>query len=77
MRITLNDGRVLASEPTIARGNPENPLSDAEILEKYHSLADPILGRRRAAEIEHLVSGLAHDQTHDGTLLRQLLAPAN
>ena len=77
VRITLNDGRVLASEPTIARGNPENPLSDAEILEKYHSLADPILGRRRAAEIEHLVSGLAHDQTHDGTLLRQLLAPAN
>ncbi|MDA0707578.1 MAG: MmgE/PrpD family protein [Proteobacteria bacterium] len=37
--IELYDGRVLSSPPGIARGNPENPLSDAEIKEKFFELA--------------------------------------
>ena len=44
LRITLADGRTLVSEPARARGNPENPLSDAELLDKYRALATPVLG---------------------------------
>lgn len=45
-RIILTDGRVLASDTTPARGDAERPLSDAEILEKFHLVASPALGAR-------------------------------
>lgn len=44
--ITLQDGTTLTSEPLEARGNPGNPLSDAEIENKYRQLAQPALGER-------------------------------
>jgi len=61
VRITLKDGRILASEPAIARGNPENPLTDNELRGKYRSLAEPVLGVGRAARIERLVDALHND----------------
>ncbi len=38
-RILLKDGTELLSEPSIARGNPENPLTEQELVDKFHSLA--------------------------------------
>lgn len=38
-RIVMSDGRELISEPCVARGNPENPLTGDELIEKYHTLA--------------------------------------
>ena len=58
VRITLKDGRVLASEPAIARGNPENPLTDDEIHGKFRTLAEPVLGIERTARIEEAVAAL-------------------
>jgi 2-methylcitrate dehydratase PrpD len=55
---TLKDGTQLTSTPAIARGNPENPLSDAELREKYDLLAEPVLGVERAARIRELVARL-------------------
>ncbi len=40
-RIVMNDGRELVSEPAVARGNPENPLSRDELIDKYKTLASP------------------------------------
>jgi 2-methylcitrate dehydratase PrpD len=51
----LHDGTRLTSQPAIARGNPENPLSDAELLDKYHLLAEPVLGTARAQHIKACV----------------------
>jgi 2-methylcitrate dehydratase PrpD len=59
--ITLGDGRTLVSEPARARGNPENPLSNDELLDKYRALATPVLGRARTARIEAIVASLATD----------------
>lgn len=69
---TLNDGTHLISEPAIARGNPENPLSADEITEKFHLLANPILGADRAQQIKTLVSQLM-DKPESLNKLRQLL----
>lgn len=59
--VVLNDGSRFASTPAIARGNPENPLSDDEIFEKYQRLAHPVLGSDRTAQladkVEHLGRG--------------------
>lgn len=43
-KITLDDGSVMTSEPCEARGNPSNPLSDAEMEDKYLQLSHPLLG---------------------------------
>lgn len=75
VRIVLNDGRALASEPARARGSPENPLSDAALQSKYFELAEPVLGGPHAQRIERLVSELRHGGTLD-KLLEELLLPA-
>ena len=58
VRITLRDGRVLASPDTAARGSAENPLDDAEITAKYRELAVPVLGAARAGRIERAIVAL-------------------
>ena len=47
--IELNDGSVHISEPTEAPGDPEDPVSDKIIQEKFLSLTDPVLGESHAA----------------------------
>lgn len=48
VRIELRDGRsVLHLQPT-RRGDPDEPLSDADLSEKFHELADPVLGHATA-----------------------------
>jgi 2-methylcitrate dehydratase PrpD len=73
VRITLNDGRMLASEPAIARGNPENPLTDNELRGKYRSLAEPVLGVGRAARIERQVDALHVDPAALRPLIEDLM----
>ena len=59
VRFDLKGGQVLESAPAIARGNPDNPLSDGEIRSKFHALAGPALGSRRAAALASAVDQLA------------------
>ncbi len=54
----LTDGRELQSKPYTPRGDPDNPLSDSEISEKFHLLSDGILGKTRAKKIEQLIPGI-------------------
>jgi len=72
--ICLRDGRMLRSEPTRARGDPETPLSDADLRDKFFAQSDPVLGRPRAERIKGLVSGLCDDAQLD-PLLAELLQP--
>jgi 2-methylcitrate dehydratase PrpD len=74
----LHDGTEMTSAPAIARGNPENPLSDTEILEKYHLLAVPVLGAERAERIYALVSELgASSKEALSELISLLLEPVH
>ena len=52
--ITLQDGTRLDAAPRTPRGDTDLPLSDAEISQKYHLFADPVLGQARADELEQL-----------------------
>lgn len=49
--LVLKDGRRIQDAPRTPRGDADLPLSDAEILQKYHLLSAPILGQARAEEI--------------------------
>jgi 2-methylcitrate dehydratase PrpD len=73
--VRLRDGRMLVSEPARARGNPENPLTDDELADKYRRLATPVLGAARAGRVEDLVTSLATSPTALLALVDELLAP--
>ena len=75
IRLRLADGRTLVSEPARARGNPENPLSDEELAEKYRGLATPALGKARTERIEWLVASLLTERNALPALLDELLSP--
>ncbi len=49
--LKMRDGRVLQSGDTHARGGPERPFSEADILDKYRALATPVLGTERTEAI--------------------------
>lgn len=57
-RFRLVDGRVLQSETLPARGDAERPLSDDEILAKFHANAGDFCGADRAKAIVAAVDGL-------------------
>jgi len=56
--VTLTDGRVLRSETTPARGDAERPLPAAEIVAKFHALAEPTLGAATARALREVIEAL-------------------
>ena len=57
--VVLKDGRRLDSGPRNARGGPENPISEDEIIAKYRDYAGTALGSNHAQAIEDAVRRLA------------------
>ena len=68
----LADGRVIQSDAYSPRGDPDDPLSDQEISDKYHILADDIIGKGRADKIEHLIENVEKQEFQLSTLLDQI-----
>jgi len=64
-RATLltKDGQRYQSEVTEARGDPEAPLDNDEIVRKFHHFADPSLGVGRANQIEAQVQKLGSGES--------------
>lgn len=46
--VRLRNGRTLSERVDYPRGHARNPLTDAEVEAKFHSVADPVLGADRA-----------------------------
>jgi hypothetical protein len=76
IEITLRNGEKLISPPTVARGDPENPLSNDDILLKFHSLAGDLSSDRRAV-IEQSVAALGSGKDALPTLMAAILAPVD
>ncbi|MBI2745804.1 MAG: MmgE/PrpD family protein [Burkholderiales bacterium] len=49
--ITLTDGRVIEQYAPCRKGDPEAPLSDADINDKFTELASPVIGAEAAARL--------------------------
>jgi 2-methylcitrate dehydratase PrpD len=69
--------QTLVSEPTRARGNPENPLADDELQNKYRALTEPVLGGARTRRIEQAIASLTTDRTALPALIAELLQAAS
>ncbi|MDJ0612094.1 MAG: MmgE/PrpD family protein [Rhizobiaceae bacterium] len=74
VHVTLKDGRVLKSERHQANGDPDTPLTDEEIIEKFHTLADPVIGEERANIMRGIVKHMEEGDTGQG-LISQLALP--
>jgi 2-methylcitrate dehydratase len=66
--VTLDDGSVLVSEVAFPPGHDQNPLSETQLAEKFHGLADPVLGRERAEHVWLRVCRLENDRAPQTTL---------
>jgi 2-methylcitrate dehydratase PrpD len=58
-RATRLDGSVVETDVDDARGTPGNRLTDAELAEKFHELAGPVVGAERARQLEQAVWTIA------------------
>jgi 2-methylcitrate dehydratase PrpD len=58
MIVTMDDGRKLVSQVDYPKGSIQNAMSDAELRGKFESLASPVLGASRAAEIADKVAAI-------------------
>ncbi len=73
--IELNSGEPLTSERHTARGDPEDHLTMDEIHQKFHVFASPIIGEKRASEIETIIMQMGESKNLDD-LLAALMLPA-
>jgi 2-methylcitrate dehydratase PrpD len=51
VEIEMNDGRRFRHHQTTRKGDPDDPLSDAELNAKYDELAAPVIGRAAAMRL--------------------------
>jgi 2-methylcitrate dehydratase PrpD len=49
--VRLRDGTELRAHVPHARGSIERPLTDAELVSKFHGQADPVIGRSASLEV--------------------------
>jgi len=50
--VHLADGRTLTHHRPTRKGDPDDPLSEAEVAAKFRALAAPVIGPERAADLE-------------------------
>ena len=68
--VTLDDGQTLVAEVAFPPGHDKNPLTDAQLARKFHRLADPAIGRRRADQVWERVMRLETDpEPHESIAL--------
>lgn len=72
--IITKSGERFASDVTPARGDPENPLSDEAIEEKFRAYCLPVLGSERTGRLHGAIMGLGSD-SDTAELLRLLSEP--
>ena len=56
--MTLKDGRILKKDSSAYQGGPENPMSEAELDEKFTACAELALPREKLARALELLKGI-------------------
>ncbi len=72
----LQDGRQIQSKPNTPKGDPDNPLSDREISDKYHQLANPVIGSKKANAIQQSIAQVDREDFELENLLGLIFSPS-
>ena len=75
VEVVLRDGRTRTASTTVVRGDFEDPVPGAEIVEKFLALAAGPLGAGRARDVVRVVEET--ERLEDVRDLTALLAPAS
>ncbi|MBZ9810236.1 MULTISPECIES: MmgE/PrpD family protein [unclassified Mesorhizobium] len=75
VQIETTDGRLLDSGDVHARGGPEAPISEADIVAKYMEFSAPVLGEARAAAIRDAILGLTGTESRFSDLSALIYEP--
>jgi 2-methylcitrate dehydratase PrpD len=73
VRVILKSGEKLEAEVTMNKGDFEDPYGPGDLEKKYFSLADPVWGHEKAAEIHG--SAMSFEKVKDVNQLARLIAP--
>ena len=73
LKVTLKDGRILEKEEKFQKGNLQNPLTPAEMTDKYRGLAASVFSPERTETVISAVRRL--DELEDIRELTSLLTP--
>lgn len=60
MTLEMDDGARYVSQVDYPKGSIQNPMSDQELRAKFDSLAIPVLGEARAAQLAAMVAEIEH-----------------
>ena len=60
-RMSLQDGREVSAHVRFPKGDPENPLSWDELVEKYRTLARAVWERDKVERVQNAVQRLEHE----------------
>jgi 2-methylcitrate dehydratase PrpD len=69
VQIVLEDGRELLSETTTAQGDPENALTDTDLLQKFRSYTTSLV-----ADADQIAKMILNPEPHDTAFLMDALA---
>jgi 2-methylcitrate dehydratase PrpD len=58
LSLLLNDGTFVEHFSPYRKGDPESPLSDAELVDKFNELTIPVIGNERAEQLQRQVWSL-------------------
>jgi 2-methylcitrate dehydratase PrpD len=72
--VVTHDGRRLALREATCRGDPSDPMSDEQIVAKFHALAAPVITSANASQLEHAVANIAAHSDSPGRLGELLLS---
>jgi 2-methylcitrate dehydratase PrpD len=53
--VELKNGTRFSYTATIAKGHPENPMTEKEVLDKFRSNATSVISEKQSAELIHNV----------------------
>lgn len=56
--VTTASGATLEQRVRYQRGTPQNPMSEAELWEKFHRVVDAVTGPERGQQLEKAIAGL-------------------
>ncbi len=73
--VELTDGKTLKSGDIHARGGPEAPMEQADVIEKFHDLCATSINRQRSEAILETGLGLTDENASFGSLV-ELVTPA-
>lgn len=73
--LTLDDGSTLAAGLDLPKGEPENPLSETELQDKFFALAEPQIGNEASRRVADLSAEL-DVLPHVGSLMELLVSEA-